>query len=150
MDPLSLAAVAVGLLVPLFRQTADKLAERAGEAIADAALPKLKALYDRVRAKLAPGSYQAVLLDGVETEPDDPARQEVLKAELAKLLRQDRQFAADLERLVGEAEAEAAGGARITATDTGVVAGRDAHLRGQYVAGRDMTVGPPTDPEPRP
>jgi hypothetical protein len=148
VDPLSLAAVAVGLLVPLFKQTADKLAERAGEAIADAALPKLKALYDRVRAKLAPGSYQAALLDGVEAEPDDPARQEVLKAELAKLLREDRQFAADLERLVGEAEA--AGGARITATDTGVVAGRDAHLHGQYVSGRDMTVGSPTEPPPQP
>jgi hypothetical protein len=139
VDPLSLAAAAVGLLVPLFKPTADKLAERAGDAIADTALPKVKALYNRVRAKLAPGSYQGVLLDGVQAEPDDAGRQEILKAELAKLIAQDKEFAADLERLVEEAER--AGGVQITATDAGVVTGRDANLRGRYVSGRDMSIG---------
>jgi hypothetical protein len=70
----------------LFKPTADKLAAQAGEAIADAALPKVKALYEWVRAKLAPDSYRGVLLDGVQAEPDDTARQEILKAELAKLI----------------------------------------------------------------
>jgi hypothetical protein len=98
----------------------------------------VKALYERLRAKLVSGSYQRALLEGVEAEPDNPDRQEILKAELAKLLAQDEQLASELERLVKEAKR--AGGVQITATDVGVVAGRDASLRGRYVAGRDMRV----------
>ncbi len=139
MEPLSLAAAALALLVPFFKQAAGKLAERAGEAVADTALPKVRALYERVRAKLAPGSYEGALLDGVQAEPDDAGRQEILKAELAKVIADDRGFATELGRLVDEAEK--AGGVQIVATDTGVVAGRDVHQRGKYVAGRDMTIG---------
>jgi hypothetical protein len=146
VDPLSLAAAAVGLLVPLFRATADKFAERAGEVIADAALPKVKALYERVRARCVPGSYQGALLDGVEAEPDDPGRQEILKAELAKLLAQDKKFATDLQHLIDEAEQ--AGGVRVTATDAGAVAGRDVNQRGRYVAGRDLRIGGMPDDKP--
>jgi hypothetical protein len=139
VEPLSLAAAAVGLLVPFFKETAGKLAERASEAIAEAAVPSVKRLYEFVRAKLAPGSYQGALLDGVQVEPDDAGRQEILKAELAKLVAQDQQFATELARLVGEAQQ--AGGVQIAATDAGVVAGRDANLRGRYVAGRDLRIG---------
>jgi hypothetical protein len=140
MEPLSLAAAAVGLLAPYLQQTAGVLADRAGQAIADAALPKVKALYERVRAKLTPGSYQGALLDGVQEAPEDPGRQEILKAELAKVIRQDPEFAAELERLV--TEAQAAGGVRITATDAGVVAGRDVHQQaGGDVVGRDKIGG---------
>jgi hypothetical protein len=142
MDPVSLAATAVALLGPYLAQAAGGFATRSGEAIAEGAVPKVKALYERLRAKLVSGSYPRALLEGVEAEPDNPDRQEILKAELAKLLAQDERFASELERLVKEAEQ--AGGVRITATDVGVVAGRDASLRGRYVAGRDMRVGYPS------
>ena len=128
----------MGLLAPFFSQAAGKLAERSGEFVAEAALPKVKELYNRVRARLVPGSYQGALLDGVRAEPNDAGRQEILKAELAKLIAQDEDFAAEVQRLVDEAEK--AGGVQLTASDVGVVAGRDVHQRGQYVAGRDMTV----------
>lgn len=146
VDPLTLATAAIGLLVPYFKQAADKIAERVGESITDAALPKIKALYQRIRARLARDSYQGTLLDGVEAEPDNPGRQEILKTELAKILSEDRQFAAELEHLVEEAQE--ASGLRISATDAGVVAGRDAILRGRYVAGRDMKIGGTTDDRP--
>jgi hypothetical protein len=55
MDPFSLAAAAVALLAPYLQQASGVLAERAGQAMADAALPKVKALYERIRAKLRPG-----------------------------------------------------------------------------------------------
>jgi hypothetical protein len=140
MEPLSLAAAAVGLLAPYLKQAAGVLADRAGQAIADAALPKVKALYELIRAKLAPGSYQGALLDGVQEAPEDPGRQEILKAELAKLISHDPEFAADLERLV--AEAQTAGGVQITATDAGVVAGRDVYQwAGGDVVGRDKIGG---------
>jgi len=146
VEPLSLAAAAVGLLVPYFQQAAGRLAERAGEAIADATLARVEALYQRLRAVLAPGSYRGALLDGVQAEPDDPGRQEILKAELARLITADPQFAGQLERLV--ADAEQAGAVRVTATNSGMVAGRDVRQRGRYVAGRDMTISSPPSEQP--
>ncbi len=139
MEPLQLAAAAVGFLVPFFKQAAGKLAEQTGETIADAVLPKVQALYERVRAKLAPGSYEGALLDGVRSEPSNAGRQEILKAELAKVITEDSEFAAELKRMVDEAEK--AVGPRIMATDAGVVAGGYVQQRGRYVAGRDMTIG---------
>jgi hypothetical protein len=138
MDSVSLANAAVALLGPYFAQTAGAFATRAGESIADATVPKVRAVYERLRARLTPDSYQGALLEGVQAQPDDPGRQEILKAELAKLLAQDPGFAAELADLVEQAER--ASGVRIVATDAGVVAGRDANLRGRYVAGRDLHV----------
>jgi len=146
VEPLSLAAAAVGLLVPYFQQAAGQVAERAGEALADAGLSKVKALYARVRAKLAPGSYRGALLEGVQAEPEDPGRLEILQAELAKLIAADPQFAGELERLV--ADAEQAGAVRVTAIGSGMVAGRDVHQRGRYAAGRDMTISSPPSKQP--
>ena len=125
MEPLSLAAAAVALLVPYLQQASGVLAYRTGEAVADAALPKVKALYERVRSKLSPGSYQGALLDGLQEAPEDVGRQEIFKAELAKAISQDSEFTAELERLVSEAQA--AGGVQIAASEAGVVAGGDVH-----------------------
>jgi hypothetical protein len=140
MDPVALAAAAVALLAPYLQQAGGVLADRAGQAIADAALPKVKALYERIRAKLRSHSYQGALLDGVQEAPEDPGRQEILTAELAKIIGQDPQFAAELERLVSEAQA--AGGVRITASDAGVVAAGNVYQQaGGDVVGRDKIGG---------
>jgi hypothetical protein len=137
MDPLGLAAAAVALLVPYFQQAAGAAAERTGEVLADSALPKVKALYERLRARLPHGGYRGALLDGVREEPDDKGRQEILTAELAKVLGEDREFAAVLARLV--ADAQAATGVRIKA---GLAAGRDLRQRaGGDVVGRDKIGG---------
>jgi hypothetical protein len=139
MDPASLAAAAVGFIVSYLQQVSGQLTERSGQAVADAAFVKAKALYARVRAKLAPDSSYGVLLQGVEETPEDTDRQESLKAALATMVAHDTGFEADLERLV--AQAQTAGRVSVTATDVGVFAGRDAKLQGRYTAGRDMTIG---------
>jgi hypothetical protein len=140
MDPLSLATAVVAFLVPYFQQTAGVIAERAGEGIAESALPKVKALYERVRAKFVPGGYERALLDGVKQEPGDAGRQAILKAELAKVIGQDREFAAEVARLVGEVQT--AVGVQIRASDAGVVAGGDVHQwAGGDVVGRDKIGG---------
>lgn len=73
-------------------------------------------------------------------EPDDTGRQEILKAELAKVIGEDHEFAAELARLVNDAQA--AGGVQVKDSDAGVVAGRDVHQRaGRDVVGRDKIVG---------
>jgi hypothetical protein len=157
MDPLSLAAAAVALLAPYLQQAGGVLADRAGEAIADASLAKVRALYEQVRAKLRPGSYQGALLDGVQEAPEDVGRQEILKAELAKVISQDQTFAAELERLVNEAEV--AGGVQIAASDAGMMAGGDVHqwaggdvvgrdkIGGDHVGGNKISYAPPPQPE---
>src|SRR5215216_3822814 len=120
MEPLSLATAAITFLVPFFKHalegTAGKLGERAGETIADATLPKVKALYEQVRTKLAPDSYRIALLNGVKAAPEETSRQEILKAELAKVIESDSEFANELERLLSEVEK--AGGERIVANQT--------------------------------
>jgi hypothetical protein len=143
MDPVSLASAVVALLGPYVAQAAGAAASKTGEVIAEAALPKVRALYERLQARLAPGTYQRALLEGVEAEPDSQGRQEILRTELAKLLAEDAGFAAELEDLIGQAER--AGGVHIAATDVGVVAGRDVNLRGQYVAGRDLRMRSPSE-----
>jgi hypothetical protein len=145
VEPFSLAAAAVTLLAPYLERLAGRVAEQATDTIADAALPTVKRLYQTVKAKLRPGSYAGNQLQGLEERPESEGRRQAMRTALAEELESDPTFAAELERLISEAQA--AGGIRITATDVGVVSGKDAHLRGNYVAGRDMTVGgiPPKD-----
>jgi hypothetical protein len=140
VDPLSLAAAAIALLVPYFQQAAGAAAERTGEVLAESALPKVKALYEKLRTRLPRGGYRGALLDGVREEPDDTGRQEILTTELAKVLSEDHEFAAELAKLVDDAQAAA--GTRIKASDAGVVAGRDVRqLAGGDVVGRDKVGG---------
>jgi hypothetical protein len=143
MEPVTLAATAVRLLLPLFGRAAGKGADRLGESVADAGTSAARSLYERIKAKLTSGSYGSALLDGVEERPEDPHRQQNLAAELATALADDPGFAADLRRLV--TEAAQGPDAEITATGTGAVAGRDVHQTGRYVAGRDLAIGPETE-----
>ena len=92
MDPLSLPAAAVGLLVPFFKPTTDKDAERASAAIANATLPRVKALYQRAKLAWGQRARRAAL------RCPSWARRWTLGAEgkLAEPWAQDQQFAAAL------------------------------------------------------
>jgi hypothetical protein len=152
MDPVTLAAAAVGLLGPFLRsigdKTAEKTAEEVSQTLSERAVPAVKRLFKALKEKLRPGSYAGNQLEGVEEKPDSDTRRQALTDALAEELEADPAFAAEVEGLVNEAEA--AGGVQVTATDAGVVAGGDVHQSGTYVAGRDMTIGgaPPPPPPP--
>jgi hypothetical protein len=139
VEPFSLATAAVALLTPLLQRAGGRVAEQAADALTDAALPAVKRLYQAVKERLRPGTYAGSQLEGVEQRPDSESRQQALRSALAEELEADPAFAAEVERLVGEAHA--AGGVQLTVSDAGVVAGRDVHQRGQYVAGRDLNIG---------
>lgn len=139
VEPVSLATAVVSLLAPFLRQLGGQVAEKASAELTDAALPAIKRLYHTLKERLRPGSYARSQLQGVEERPDSEGRQQALRSALAEELESDPAFAAEVERLVSEAQA--ASGVQITANDTGVVAGRDVHQRGQYVAGRDLHIG---------
>jgi hypothetical protein len=144
MDPVTLAAAAVGLLAPFLRSIGDTVAGEASETLSDAAVPVVKRLFKALKERLVPGSYSGNQLDGVEEKPDSATRRQALRDALAEEIAADPAFAAEVEALV--TEADAAGGVQVTATDAGVVAGGDVHQRGRYVAGRDMTIGGEPDP----
>ena len=139
VEPVSLAASAVALLVPYLQQAAGRVAEQATDAAVDVALPALKRLYEVVKAKLRPGTYGGNQLRGMEERPDSEGRQQALRTALVEELESDPSFAAELVHVVREAQE--ATGVRVSAVDAGVVAGRDARLRGRFVAGRDMNLG---------
>jgi hypothetical protein len=138
IEPISLAAMTVTLLVPFLQRIGERVADHASDALADAAVPAVKRLYQTLKAKLSPGSYAANQLQGVEERPDSEGRQQALATALAEALAADQELAAQVERLVDEARAA---GAQVNARDAGVVAGRDVHQHGQYVAGRDLHIG---------
>ncbi len=138
IEPISLAAATVSLLVPLLQRLGGRVADRASDALADAAVPAVKRLYQTLKERLRPGSYAGNQLQGVEERPDSEGRQQALRTALAEELAADQELAAQVERLVDEARAA---GAHINARDAGVVAGRDVHQHGQYVAGRDLQIG---------
>jgi hypothetical protein len=137
MDPVTLAAATVGLLVPFFKRLGEKVLDRAGSDLADVAAAKVEALYERVKAKLTGDDYNAALLKGVQADPDSSSKQANLQTVLVDQVQQDDGFRTALERLV--AEAEAAGAVRIQASNTGAVAGRDFIQRGSGTnIGRDQ------------
>jgi CHAT domain len=134
--PARLAAAVVHLLVPYYKEPAGKVIDATAT---EAALPKIRALHELLRGRFDRSSYQAALLDGVQEAPEDTGRQEILKAELAKAISQDREFAVEVKRLVGEAHA--AGGVQITASDSGRVVGgriRQSAEQGGVVVGGDI------------
>ncbi|MCT9078534.1 hypothetical protein [Streptomyces fulvoviolaceus] len=118
------------------------MTERTADALSDSAFPKVQRLYQAVKNKLAPGSYSGNVLEGAEDRPDSESRRQALSAALAEELEDDPAFAAEVERLVAEAEGA---GARVTAVDSGATAGRDFIQYGRYVAGRDMAIGTPPE-----
>jgi hypothetical protein len=146
MDPAMLAGAAVSLLIPYIERLGGKIAETATEEIADAALPKIKQLYQVIKEKFTPGTYGGNQLQAIEEKPESQGRQQGLETAILEQLGEDPQFADDLQRLVSQVQA--IGETSIQARNAGVVAGRDVKQHGHYVAGRDMNIGgePPSSP----
>ena len=141
MDPVTLAAAAVALLGPYLARIGGRLAEGAGDQVADAALPALGRLYEAVRRRFAPGTYPGGLLAGVEERPEHEARRRALADALAEAVQDDRDFADALEKLVADAGAAAGTGVRIGRVEGPVAFGGSVVQKGRYVAGHDLVVG---------
>jgi hypothetical protein len=136
MDPITLAGAALGLLTPFFK----KLGEKVMDAAAGAAVDKVQALYERIRARLGGDPYDTQLLAGVEADPDSGSRQRNLRDRLQELLESDPEFRSEVEGLV--ADATTAGATVVTANASGVTAGGNvAMTAGGDAVGRDKIVG---------
>lgn len=138
---MDLAAAAVALLVPFFKRLGGRLLGHAEEEAFEALRPRLEALYERVKAKLGSGTYEGVLLQGLEQEPDAAERQDNLTRAVAAAADADEEFRASLAELVEEAEAAGAAVLYVTAQDSGITAGGDVDIQaGGNVSGRDQSI----------
>jgi hypothetical protein len=138
MDPTLIAGGIVSALVTFLKAVADKTMERGSDAAADAAVGRLRALYQAIKAKLSSDDVDAGVLERFEADPASTARQRTLEGVLAEALQNDAAFAEEVARLLASAQPR---GQQLWVIDSGVVAGGDVHQRGQFVAGRDLTVG---------
>jgi hypothetical protein len=135
MDPVTLATTIVGLLAPYLRQIGEKLADTLTDRAADAAQGVVQRLYQTLKARLRPGSYEAGQLEGVAAKPDSPARQQALAGSLAEYLAEHPDLAAELAGLVAEAQQA---GAQVQAIQSGITAGGNVTIRaGGDITGRD-------------
>lgn len=141
MDPVTLAAAAVGVLGPFLAKLGESGLTKAGEDLADAAGERLGALYTAIKSRFSGEAYQEAVLKGAEDKPDSPTRLGALEGVLAETLEADPDFAATVTRLL--AEAQAAGVQAIQVSDSGAVAGGNIAMHGRYVSGRDLTIGRP-------
>ncbi|MFC4054088.1 hypothetical protein ACFOY4_30720 [Actinomadura syzygii] len=144
MEPVTLAAAAVGALVPYLGQMAGGGLARLGEAASDSASQHIVELYRAIRSRVTGAPYEEAVLDGAEAQPDSEGRRTALQNALAELLASDPDFAAHLEQLleqVDQAEIR-----QLQITDSGAVAANDLHQSGTYVAGRDLHIGDTANP----
>ncbi len=122
MDPVSaLATTVIGLLTPHLAKTGEAIAKSIGQDLS-AAL--------RARFKSKPAAQEA--LDDLEEAPNDADAQAAARLQLKKLLTEDPVFAAQLEKMVQEAEKRGAAHS-VSAGPRGVAAGRD--IRGNVITG---------------
>lgn len=140
MDPVSLAGAVVALLGPYLARIAGRVADAGGDELARAALPKIGRLYEAIRRRLAPGTYEGNLLAGVEERPEHEGRRRALADALAETLERDERFASELEQLVEDARAEHAG-LQINRLEGPVAVGGSVVQRGRNVAGHDLVIG---------
>ncbi|WP_433330200.1 hypothetical protein [Spirillospora sp. CA-294931] len=139
MEPITLAAATIGVLVPYLGQIAGGGLARIGETATDSASQRVTELYRAIRTRVTGASYEEAILDGAEEQPENEARRAALQNVLAELIQNDPDFAETLSELVkGTTEIRP-----IQVTDSGAVAANDFHQSGTYVAGRDLNLGNP-------
>src|SRR6266508_5963766 len=86
MDPASLAAIVVGLVASHLQRLGGRIVGRVTDDVAEAAEARIERLYDTLKARLRPGSYEAGQLEGVAAKPGSRGRQQALESALAEYL----------------------------------------------------------------
>jgi hypothetical protein len=140
MDPTALATAAVSLIAAFLGRVGEQAADEAAGELGQAAVGKLRRLYEAVKRRVAPDSFAQGALERLEQQPENQRRQGALEDAVAEMAAADQGFRDELARLLEEVRAAA--GDRIEISESGAVAIHgDVRMRGTYVAGRDMTFG---------
>jgi formylglycine-generating enzyme required for sulfatase activity len=118
MDPSTLAATAVTFFSSYPAKIGEKSAEKIGEKLPEAASKVWNAITTRFKGK----PTAEVAIQGVVAQPDDADNRAAFRKELQKLLEAEPAFAAELDRLLSNAQSQ--GSDTITNTGSGAVATR--------------------------
>jgi hypothetical protein len=141
MDPGALATAAVSLIAAFLGRVGEQAADQAAGGLGQAAVEKLRRLYEAVKRGVAPDSSAQGALERLEQQPGNQRRQGALEDAVAEMAEADQGFREELARLLEEVQAAA--GDKIEIGESGAVAMHgDVIMRGTYVAGRDMGFPP--------
>lgn len=113
MDPAFLAASIVAWLAPYLAKAGETITQKVGEK-----------LYTAIKTRVETKPVVKEALADLEKTPTDADARTIVELQLKKLLTEDKEFAAQIEKMVQEAEAERATPSN-TASEGGVAAGRD-------------------------
>jgi hypothetical protein len=140
MDPTSLAASAVSLLVPYLARIGGQVVEHVGSDLSQIAIERLEQLYQRIKRKVAGDRFAEPALERLEQRPGSEVQQASLGEILGEMVSTDPIFATELAALVHQAQ-RTPGLAITQISDAGAVAaGGNIHMQGINVAGRDITL----------
>jgi hypothetical protein len=142
MDPAMLAATTVSLIAGYVSRHQTQLVDQVG----DAAVGRLGALRDWVRALLRREPAAGTALERLEEEPADPRRQGMVEFALSQLIERDSALAQELAALVAAVDEQRPGTVTQITQSGAVAVGGSVRLSGTYVAGRDLAVGPQAPP----
>jgi hypothetical protein len=118
MDPVTLATTAVTALSPYLAKAGEKAVEKVGEKLPDGIGKLWNAVMSRFKGK--PAAEEAV--KDLVVKPDDKLNQAAFTQQLRKALETEPAFAAELQRLLSNAQPQ--GGDTISNTGSGAVATR--------------------------
>jgi hypothetical protein len=138
VDPVSLAAAAVPIMLAWLRKATGPVVDDIVDSTSAAAAAKLKQIYQAIKDRFAGDTFAEQALDRVGEDTESAPRQRTLEDVLAERLEKDPDFAHVLEGLIGELSP--AEQASIVAINTGIAAGGDVTQSGHNVAGRDLTI----------
>lgn len=145
MDPVTIAAAATALVVKYVKKAAGEAVEELSGDVGEAVTGKAKAIYEAIKRRFQPGSYEAQTVERAEQKPADEGRQASLQQVLQETMAGDAGFADTLATLVEEARR--AGGESVVITVTGSGAGAShggvAAGAGGIAAGGNVYTGPP-------
>jgi hypothetical protein len=140
VDPVSLAAAAVPIVLAWLRKVGGGVVDDVVESTSAATAAKLKQIFQAIKDRFAGDAFAEQALDRVGEDTESAPRQRTLEDVLAERLEKDPDFARVLEGLIGELSP--ADRASVVAINTGIVAAGDVTQSGHNVAGRDLTINP--------
>ena len=142
MDPVTLAASAVSLLVPYLAKAGRIVVENAGKDVGEFVSSKVEALYEAVKNKFTRNDYASQSLKRLAEKPDDEDRQATMKGVLKDALADDPRLQEMLSQLLAEIK-QVGGDSIIQVYGSGAAATRGGVAAGErgYAAGGDINIG---------
>lgn len=148
MDPVTLAGATVGLLVPYLKQLAGGVVNATGDQLGAAAATALGRVLAALKMRFGKDQdkHAEKQLQDMSARPGDTRHQHRLENALVEVIQDDPGFAADLERLVTEAQRVTGWQAAVGSAEGTIAIGGNVRQQADYLAGRDMTINQASPP----